>query len=298
MHLEDATGTLNGKIREYFTYLWSTIPQEDRDDAIIDMEKAINEDYNINEAPTWYFRKVQDIRHFLRKLGRPMTDDELIRIARTRMKAHQDMTTPLNEWRKHVTRIQQDQPPQVPTWDMFKTVLIQEINRYNAAHSRLGTTPTQSNQVAHQALLTLGKAHQNQLQTITELNNRIAQLEAMAAGKENVSPTAMEQANTAQQMTPDTMMQMMAEFMKNTNQYQGGGRGRQRGKYKPKKNDYNTPRNKRIYPNSMAYCSTHGFDCGHDNNNCPAKGPYHKPGATAGDRKNGCRLNTHLIPET
>ena len=128
MHLEDATGTLNGTIREYFTYLWSTIPQEDRDDAIIDMEKAINEDYNINEAPTWYFRKVQDIRHFLRKLGRPMTDEELIRIARTRMKAHQDMTTPLNEWRKHVTRIQQAQPPQVPTWDMLKTVLIQEIN--------------------------------------------------------------------------------------------------------------------------------------------------------------------------
>ena len=36
LHLEDATGTLNGEICDYFTYLWSTILQEDQDGTIIE----------------------------------------------------------------------------------------------------------------------------------------------------------------------------------------------------------------------------------------------------------------------
>ena len=66
---QDHTGTLLGEARNHFTYLWASIPQEDRNDAIDKNEDTLKDDYNINDSPHLYFKKMQDTRYFLVKLG-------------------------------------------------------------------------------------------------------------------------------------------------------------------------------------------------------------------------------------
>ena len=58
LHLEDHTSTLNGETQDHFTYLWSSTPQEEQEDAINKNETKLKMDYNINKAPTSYFKQL------------------------------------------------------------------------------------------------------------------------------------------------------------------------------------------------------------------------------------------------
>ena len=251
--------------------------------------------YDMSRTHNNYFRLLQDARRLIVKLGQPVPDNTIIRCAVAGMEKHRDLVKPIRDYEKEVAVMALRVPPVLATWPHFKTFLGNEITKLEDDQSNLETT-------AHDA--NVAQTHQNkedinglagqvlqQDATIQQLKLQLQQALAVVAAQAPLS--SAQQPDAAKPLSLEEQFKRLE--MKIDYKLKDGS-SRRKKQYKGKANAYNEPRNERKNPTSLDYCSTHGFDCGHNNENCPAKGQWHKEGATASDRKGGCRLNCHLIP--
>ena len=281
MDKEDALGNLTHRHPlDLLDYLWQTRSNKRQIDRLIAAaKKELDVEFDPSEEATNYFAKLEEARYILIELkqNHAASDDDLIRIALLEFEKHEDWDDAAKDFRKL-------QVAGSVTWEQLK----EEIIKFETDHSSKQTTKKslglanaamqlveqQGTDLENAQTLLITQNHElmslkkqmeelKQTQVTHQANAAIAAAAAAAAA---AAPTPLI-SNVTQPAAPtqqDAIQQLLKALNNNGNQNKGGNNNGNRFENKyPNRigNDLvDDQRSKRRYPNSMAYCSTCGFD--------------------------------------
>ena len=248
------------------------------------------------------------------KQNHAASDDDLIRIALLEFEKHEDWDDAAKDFRKL-------QVAGAVTWEQLK----QEIIKFETDHNSKQTTKKslglanaamqlveqQGTDLENAQTLLITQNHElmnlkrqmeeiKQTQASHQANAAIAAAAAAAAAPTPLISNVTQPAAPTQQ---DAIQQLLKALNNNGNQNKGGNNNGNRFENKyPNRigNDLvDDQRSKRRYPNSMAYCSTCGFDVSPkhgDGGTCPNadENPRHNKKARAANTLGGSQRNMHL----
>lgn len=256
-------GTLTDNPLALINYLWNKIPEDQWNSKISTLEDKLKADFDPNQKIEIHLDRMNSCRTALIRLGQYILDDKMIRDYTCALRKHKDMEKPLGKYKK----IKQTLLPMQITWPHFCRTM--EIQVAKFAHK-----PYQMNAQANSVVISENKENIIIIGNATSaLGDKLTQFEA-------------ENKKLRSEMAE--MKEVIASLKQNKRPRTGKKSGRG--------NTYNYPWIERLHPDSLDYCSSHGFDCDHNSENCPNPSKYHKKNATAYNHKQGCTCNTHLIP--
>ena len=111
---------------EVWEHLWKTyVPDEQKDDAIIENEQEIKAPYDPSLPITVFYKQYQRGKTLLTKLNAAPTDITLCRNAVASLKKHAHLTRACRKWREKTTG---NAPALTITWNNLKAHFTREIN--------------------------------------------------------------------------------------------------------------------------------------------------------------------------
>ena len=320
---EDALGNLtHHHPLDLLEYLWQTRSNQRQIDVLIEEgKKDLQVEYDPSEEVTVYFKKLEDARYILIELSQNhlVTDVGLIRISLLELEKHDD-------WEKPAEKFRKKQAAGAVTWEELKEDMIkEETDRMsksttkkdlNLANSAMELVQRQGHELEDMQTLAIA-----QNQKIMEMQQKMEAMEqkqeshqanaafAAAAAAAAAAPTP--QASNVTQPAASTQTDLVQQLIQalNTNNKNGNNNNNNSNRNSNKVKFVNQPndlidgqRSKRRYPESMAYCSTCGFDVHPrhgDGGNCRQSraNPNHNPNARASNTMGGSQRNMHLYYE-
>ena len=314
LSMEDAYGCIHAHPLAMYKELWdNSVCQEEKDQAIIDSQKALTSTYDPGEPVNVFFSKIQLAMETLSRLNEPVADRIVIRNCVSEFRTHADLSRDCRKW----TEKQEDRN-QEPTWEEFKIFFGRAIRRIqndpstkkamDMANSVQETVTENSNNIH-----TVAGALIPLKETIETLQKEIATLKT-------ATPPQAPLANAATPTTDYDRLLATHEEYKRTNPSGGGrgsggrgggrggrgGRGGERTAFKhpnhlPDIQGWGKERSQRNKPNSTKWCWSCGFDINHTSDSCnPAhRKPGHDVNAVWTDRTclptSGSPRNCHFL---
>lgn len=316
LSMEDAYGCIHDHPLAMYKELWdNSVGQEDKDQAIIDNQKALMSTYDPGEPVNVFFSKIQLAMEILSRLAEPVTERNVIRHCVAEFRTHADLSRSCRKW----TEEQEDADP---SWEEFKSFFGRAIKRIQndpSTKRRLDMANSVQESVATNStdIQTMAGALIPLKDTITTLEKEIAALKMT---------TQAPLANAA--TTPSAYDQLLEKYenYKRSNPSNGGrgGRGGGRGggrsagrggrggrgtdgarTYVKHRNDlpdiqgWGKERSQRNNPDSNEWCHSCGFDVIHNSTNCRHRLDGHDATAVWTDRTrlptSGSPRNCHFI---
>ena len=125
LSMEDAYGCIHDHPLEMYKELWdNSVGQEDKDQAIIDNQKALMSTYDPGEPVNVFFSKIQLAMEILSRLAEPVTEHNVIRHCVAEFRTHADLSRSCRKWTE-----EQEDADHDPSWEEFKSFFGRAIKR-------------------------------------------------------------------------------------------------------------------------------------------------------------------------
>ena len=108
LDLEDEDGNINKDPLTIIKYLWTHVPEREKEQEIVKIENTLNDKYNSDKPVQRYFKNMQTTRNNLRMLNADPLTPKMIRQAVCAFKKHAELEKLTEKWHDKDNVIQED----------------------------------------------------------------------------------------------------------------------------------------------------------------------------------------------